>query len=683
MAPTYFARLPAYSPTLGAKLVSMADRWYQGLPGLRPYQRARRVRNLYYGLPSGTSPFDITSVAMMGEQGELSAIQVNRLHHLGQRLLTMAGTDDFGWQPVTANGDTQSQEEAILAGSVLEHEKRASKLQNLRHTFDELAILDGFSYFSVRWDPAAGDKYDEIDGASVYEGRLKTAPHSWWRTVMDTNRRDANHDWLILTEFVNRWDLAERYGRGSPALYEKLASLTPENRLVLQWQEAVRGRMWDYDTDPQVPVYTLFHKRTPAVPDGREVIFVADGTILWDGPSVYGDELPVYRVASANVVDTPFGVSPLADVVALQQVVNMMFSTMTTNAVNHGVTNIAVRSQANLSRSQWDGANIWEVENPKEDIQSLDLVKVSGEVKNLAEMLLSEMTTLMGFNSVSLGMQEHQMSGTLAALLDSKSIQYASLFIAGDRQGVTDLGTAIIDRYRRFARAPRTLEVIAGEGRRYMLPDFVGADIGDIKRVTVEARNGVMSTVSGKMAFAETLVQSGVLENPNPLPLRVLTSVYTRGNLDVALMPVETSDMLMARENDMLAKAQSPVVRATDPHVEHILKHREVEANPSVRENEAVSAAVNTHIQEHIMMLRTLDPALLKVLGQPALGLEPGMPPPPQDAMAPPPGAPMEGLPPEAPNPEAGLAAQMDPALAAEMPNMPSLPEPPPGALPA
>ena len=677
MAPTYFARLPPYSPELGSKLLAMVDRWYQALPGLRPYQRARRVRNLYYGLPSSTSPFDITTVAMMGEQGELTAIQVNRLHHLGQRLLTMAGTDDFGWQPVTANGDTRSQEEAILAGSVLEHEKRQSRLQNLRHAFDELAILDGWSYFSVRWDPQGGAKYDQLDGQSVYEGALKTAAHSWWRTVMDTNRRDINHDWHILTEFDNRWNLAERYGKGNPALYEKLTRLPPENRWVLQWQESVRGRMWDFDTDPQVPIYTLFHKPTPAVPEGREVVFVGDGTILWDGPSVYGPELPIYRVASANVVDTPFGVSPLADVVSLQQVVNMMFSTMTTNAVNHGVANIGIRSQANLSRSQWDGANIWEVENPKEDVVALDLVKVSPEVKQLADALLGEMTTLMGFNSVSLGMQEHQMSGTLAALLDSKSLQYASLFIAGDKQGVTDLGTAIIDRYRRFAKAPRTLEVIAGEGRRYMLPDFVGAKIGDISRVTVEARNGVMSTVSGKMAFAEMLVNSKVLDSPNPLPLRLLTSVYTRGNLDVALMPVETADMLMARENDMLAKGKIPVVRATDKHVDHILKHAEVEANPSVRENEAVAAAVGQHIQEHIMQLRTLDPALLQILGQPALGLTPGAPPPPPGGALP-----AEGMPGEPPLPDEGMAAQMDPMQQPDMPGLPPLPEPPPGALP-
>lgn len=665
--------LPPYAPNLGARLVAIVDRWYQNLPSLRPYQRARRIRNLYYGLPSETSPFDVTSVAMMGEQGELTGIQVNRLHHLGQRLLTMVGTDDFSWQPVAANGDTVSREEAILAGSVLEHEKRASRLQAIRHSFDELAITDGSAFFAVTWDPKAGDKYEEMDGQSYYEGRLRVRTYEWWRCPVDLNRQDADHDWVITTAFVNRWDLAARYAQGNPALYSRLASLPPENRYILRWQEQVRGRFWDPETDSQVPLYTLYHKPTPSVPEGREVVFVSDGTVLWDGPSVYGEQLPVYRVASANIIGTVFGNSPLSDVVSLQSVVNMMYSTQATNAVNHGIANVFMSTNANLSRSQFDGANIWEMDNP-ESVQVIDLLKTSPEVMNLAKDLMGEMTTLLGFNSVSLGMQEHQMSGKLAALLDSKSMQYASLFISGDRQGVESLGTAIIDRYRRFAKAPRVLEVIAGEGRRYMLKDFTGQKLGSIARVTVEARNGAMSTVAGKMAFAEFLVESGVLSDPNPLPLRILTSVYTQGNLDVATMPVETEDMLIARENDMLTRGEVPPVHSTDNHLEHIRRHRDPLANPDARMNPAIAQATDAHLLEHINVLRTLDADLLRLMGQEPLGLVPGAPIPPPGNQ-PQPMLP-EGVPPGGPLPEEGMAAMMGPPpqdlpVPAEVPPMP------------
>lgn len=692
MPTEYFARLPAYSKELGGRLLAMVNAHYRDLPSLRMYQRARRTRQLYYGLPSEASPFDVTTVARMGEAGELSALNLNRLHHLGQRFLTMGVSEDFGWQPVSANGDTQSQEEAILAGSVLEHEKRASNLEKVRHQFNELALLDGWSYFSVRWDPAAGPQYDTDPdtGAAVYEGRLKVGVHEWWRVVTDVNRQDANHEWVIITEFANRWDLAERWAKGKQEVYDRILGLPPENEFVLNWQQLVRNRRWTPEESPQVPVYTLFHKPTPSVPQGREVVFVSDGTILFDGPSVYGEEMPVYRVASNDLHGTPFGVSILADIVALQQSVNALLSTTFTNNINYGLTNVAVRREANVNVAHVAGAAFWEMDgNPKEDVIPMNLVASSPETGNLAKFLISEMETLTGMNSVSLGRQEHQMAASLAALLDQKAREFAGFFVRGDKLAVTNLGTAILRCYRQFARAPRVLEVIAGEGRRYMLDNFTGQRLGSISRVTVSVRSGMLSTPSGQMAFAETLVQTGALENPQAL--RTLTSVYTRGNLDVALLPLETEDMLIARENDMISRGQVPKVRSTDNHVEHIKRHREPMANPAARDDDNVAFAADEHTQQHIMALRTLDPALLQILGQPALPQVPGAPDP---SMLPPggvgpgggpgPAAAMAGLPPDAPPPdlEGGPLSEMMAGGSPEQPGLPQPAQPPPGAPP-
>lgn len=683
MAKPYFARLPPYSRELGARLLAMVDSHYYELPGLRPYRRARRIRQIYYGLPSDASPFDVTTIGRMGEAGELSALNVNRLHHLGQRFLTMGVSEDFGWQPVSANGDTRSQEEAILAGSVLEHEKRASNLEKVRHKFNELALLDGWSFFSVRWDAAAGEKYEEIDGRAVYEGRLRVATHEWWRTVTDPYRQDAEHEWVILTEFRNRYDLAERYGRGDATLYERILSLPPENRHVLNWQQQARGRQWTPDDSPQVPVYTFFHKPTPAVPDGREVVFVSDGTILWDGPSVYGEELPVYRVAANEMHGTPYGVSMLSNVVALQDSVNMLVSTTFTNNINHGLTNVAVSREAGVNIAQVGGAAFWEVDgNPKDVIIPMNLVMSSPETGNLAKFLLSEMETLTGMNSVSLGRQEHQMAASLAALLDQKAREFAGFFVRSDKLAVVNLGTAILRCYRQFAKAPRVLEVIAGEGRRYMLEGFVGQKLGSISRVNVAVRSGMMATPAGQMAFAEQIVQSGALENPQAL--RVLTSVWQRGNVDVALAPVETEDMLMSRENDMLARGDVPVVRALDKHSQHIRKHMEVSANPAVRLDDAVDAAVQEHIQGHIEALRTLDPALLQMIGETPLPSIPGVPDPSMGGAQPPPAGdlPPDAMPPEGVPPESVEPGPIAEAMAGNPPNLPQPAQPPPNAPP-
>ena len=659
----YFAQLPQYSKALGSRLVELVNRWYQDLPSLRPYQRAKRHRQMYYGLPSSASPFDVSTVAQMGDQGELSAIHVNRFHHLGQRILTMAVQDDFGWQPVAANADTLSTEESILAASVLEYEKRAQRLTALRTRIMESALIDAWTHYAVRWDPGGGKKYDTDPEtkADIYEGRLLVTQHPWWRVTVDTYRDNPDHEWCILTEFDNRWELAERHGKGVPEVYRRIVSLPPENQCVLTWQQQARGFTWSPDSNSRIPVYTFFHKPSRAVPDGRIVVFTGDGSILSDTGSVYGDGIPVHRTSAGEMLDTPFGSTAMADIGALQQVLNMLVSTAVTNNAAHGVPNVAIRSGANLSRSQLDGMNLWEVEgDPKSDIASINLVDTSPETYNLAEIVKEEMSTLVGLNAVSLGQQTQQMSGALAALLDSKSQQFASLFIAQDRQTVADMGTAILDCDKRFAQAPRALEVIAGSGRAYMLENFVGAKINGVSRVTVEVRSGLMSTTSGKLDFVEKLVAAG----DNPELRRHLYAVYKSGNLDSAMLPEETEDMLVKQENDLIARGITPPVRVTDPHAEHIRRHREPLANPNARTDESVARAHDEHVQGHIDALKNTDLELLMLMGQQPMGL-----PPPGAPGEPPPGPPPVGAPGEMPDMGAGLEIPE-----AELPNQPGMP---------
>jgi hypothetical protein len=651
----YFASLPPYSADLAARLMSKVDRFYERLPSLRPYQRARRNRQRYYGLPSDSSPFDVSTVAAMGDQGELSAVNVNRFHALGQRILSMTVQDDFGWQPVAANGDTRSQEDSILASSVLDHEKRVSDLRSAFVTAMETALLDAESWICVRWDAAAGALYDRdpVTGAPVYEGRLKVTNHPWWRCVTNVFRHDAKHQWVILTEFANKWDLAARY----PVHAERILRLGADHRLILQWQESARGLHWQEDDNEQVPVYTFLHAPSPACPAGREVVFVDGQTILFDGPSPYGEDLPAHRVAPGDMLDTPFGSSVMTDIGALQDVYNLVISSATTSVANHGVPNIAMPRESNISRNDFGGATVWEFDGAVTP-QSLDLVKVSGEAWRLAEIVKNDMVELVGLNAVSLGQQIPQLSGAAMALLDSKSLQFATLTIAAYRRAVEVVGTAIVRTYKAFARAPRTLEVIAGEGRRYMLRDFVGSRLGDVERVTVESRSPLMDTTAGKLNMLETLINAGAFQD-DPYAGRKIVRVFRTGTLDPALIDVETEDTLIQRENDLIAKGQVPPVLVDDNHVLHMDKHRAVVNNPAVREDPAVLAAYTQHMDAHRMAMPPPMP-----VGPDGAPLPPGGEGAPADAAL---GAPMgagpetPGLPNMPTNPATGEEAPLPP----------------------
>lgn len=649
---TYFAALPLLDRMLASELMARVNRHYDKLSSMRAYQRMRRNRALYYGYPSDASPFDVGVLSTAGEGGELSYVHVNRMRYLGQRILSQAVTDDFGWQPVAANNDTASQEEAILAGSVLEYEKRERKLPSIMRLAAEAAITDAEAWVSVRWDPNAGARFDQHPetGINVYEGQLKVKRHSWFRLVGDWNRHDHDHDWLIITDdFVNKYDLAARF----PEHADKIVALSPDHRRVLDWQRTARGITWDeYDSD-LIPVYTFYHRATPAVPEGRETVFVDGDVILTDGALPYGPKLPLERMSPADMLDNPHGHAPMTDISGLQVLVNMLMSSAATNHVNNGVSTIAMPEDANVQTSSlFGGANVitYAGQTPP---SAINMARTDPQTIELARLMSDEMVIIAGMNEVSTGQIQRQLSGAAMALLDSKSLQFASLFIASYRSLLASVGTAIIDRYRRFAKAPRRLEVISGAQRSYMLDEFTGDRLAGIARVNVEVRSALMETTAGKLDFAEKLITAP------PVLQRPLMQLYKTGSIDVVLQPQEAEHMLRARENDVLRRGENPPTLDTDPHAEHIAAHRAVVASPEARANPAVIEAVSAHIAQHVDALRMTDPGLLMALGQ-----QPIMPMPPPGSVAP-------GMPPEATGIDLGGGA---PPEEPEMPEQPKMP---------
>jgi hypothetical protein len=97
---------------------------------------------------------------------------------------------------------------------------------------------------------------------------------------------------------------------------------------------------------------------------------------------------------------------------------------------------------------------------------------------------------------------------------------------------------------------------------------------------------------------------------------------------------------------------------AVDQHIMHIKNHRSVLSDPDMRTDSGLIQVVLDHIQEHITLLQSVDPALLQMLGeQPIAPQQPQNPPseiqipptegPPQvnNTSLPQPAAPFEGAP--------------------------------------
>jgi hypothetical protein len=646
--------------------MAKVDRWYEVLPALRTYQRARRIRQAYYGLPSDASPFDVTSVAESGQNGELSAINLNQLGVLGLRIHAMTVGDDLGWQPAVTNLDASNRKQVTAARAVLEYERKRGHLDKVFALAAETALLDTSAWLAVRWNDRGGKKYDTAQPTEpggqprdVFEGALDVTVHTWWRTVMDLYRRDTNHDWLILCDYANRYDLAARYasGRGNEGLYGRILNLPREHPRVLRAQQ---DRGWpgsDEDTD-QVPVWTLYHRPTDSVPFGREVKFCDGATVLTDSfgaPWVYGSELPVTRMAPAEWLDTPHGHTPLANLTAPQQALNMAASSDLTNVANGAVARVFVPTGANMKRRVEDGAEIYEADVKPE---AMALVGSHPATAAMAQYMGAQMVELAGLNEAAMGRADRVMPGNLAALFDAKAREGMGPFIKSFRQAVEQVGTTILRVYRACAKVPRKLEAIVGKDRGYTLEGFTGGDLGAVEGVTVEA--GRLTATSG-MALLEALMQlPAFLQNPRAA--EVILAFHTTGSIDSLVIAPETEATLIQQENEWMREGNVPPVRVEDDDAKHLEGHKLLSLNPKDRLDEFLMGTLDEHNAQHYANMQ------LK-----ASGGMPGSPPPPvagevlpADGSAPPP-------------PGAEVAGEAAPNLP-QMPTNPATGEPAPAA---
>jgi len=651
--------------------MTIVDRWYERLPLLRSYQRARSIRQTYFGLPSDASPFDVSVIGEVGRQGEVSAIHLNQLGVLGTRIVAMTVSDELGWQPVVQNQDAKSRKEAAIARSVLEYERRAQNLDAVFAGAAETSFLDGSAFMSIRWDERGGDVYERVprldergapvlgpDGRpvpplDVHQGALRIKVHAWWRTMFDLYRHDADHDWVILVDFVNKYDLAARYAKGSDALAQRLINLPREHKRILISQQE-RGWLVGEDDTPLVPQYTLFHRKTESMPEGREVVFVDGATVLKDGPLIYGRDLPVVRMAPGEWRDTPHGHSPLVNLQAPQQAFNAAVSSDLTNVANGAIARIWAPQGANLKRSVLeDGAEV--LEGGEVPPQALSMVGSHPATAQFAAFMSGQMAELAHLNPVSLGRQERAMSGALAALFDAKSREGISPFIKSYLNAVEQAGTRVLATYKACARVPRALEMIVGKDRSSMLQEFTGDQIGTIQRVTVEARSNMLSTTSGKMALLEALMQVPAFAQ-NPRAPEIILAVHSTGSIDPLIIAPETEDILIQQENEWMRDGISPPVRWEDDDEKHLAGHKLLALSPADRLNEVFMMRLDAHEAEH------RNNIALKASG--ALG--PGMPPP---APMPP-----SGIPPGEPAPDPAMDGVDGGATDPHMPQMPQMP---------
>lgn len=544
------------------------------------------------------------TITFGGEQGELAQLPVNHVRNLAQHMYVMTTSSRPSMEARAANSDYKSSAQVTLANGLLDYYMREKRLERYINKAVELSVVLGSGYVKIEWDPTIGRvvEEDEETGERLFEGDLRFNNLSPFDVVFDINREDNNHDWVLVRTYKNKFDLAAKY----PEYEDEILALDTKSD-----KDKYSLQIFRKNDSDEIEVWTMYHRRSDAMPEGRELIFLSKDIIIHDQSLPYR-RIPVFKMSPNEILGTAFGYSNLFDLLPLQEGINHLYSSIMSNNIAFATQNLFVKTGANIDITNLGGG--LNVIQGSEKPEPLNLLGTSQETFNFLSMLESKMEQLSGINSVTRGTPDpaaNLRSGNSLALVQSMAIQFQTGLQNQYVQLVEDLGVAILEILQDYAMAPRVASIIGVNNKQYLV-EFKGEDISDINRVIVDVGNPLAKTTAGRVQMAEQLMQM----KPDEFSIQQYAQVINTGRIDGMLeSPIDQSNLIQM-ENERLIQGISVPALIIDDHKEHILRHRIMLNDIDLRTDPEKSAVIYAHLQEHIDLARSADPGLLTMTNQ-------------------------------------------------------------------
>lgn len=555
-------------------------------------------------------------VQALGDEGELIAAQLNHLRNFIQHRLNMVTKDRPALICRARNSDQQSQIQTEFGQGLIEYYMKEMNVENHLTLAVEHSLIFAEGFLTATWDHDIGPvrDADEENLTFTYEGDLKFETPIIWNVIRDLGVRDWNkHDWVGVRRPGNKWSLCARYPEHARAIQ------AAERWTDVPLDEGSRPFDEDryfIDTD-QVEVLEWWHRSCPAIPQGRRIL-VCGGAILQDLPFEY-PRIPVYRVTPGEMALTPFGYSPVFDLVTIQELINNAVSTIATNQNAHGVQSLWKKSGSTLRVSEvLTGMQLVESDEKPEPLQ---LTKSPPEIFQFLNDLIRHGELIAGVDQVTRGYTDQNIrSGAHAALLQSQSVQFSSGLMRSYHQLLEAVGTAIITLLKQFAGEERVVTIVGKHNISYTQA-YTAEDLQSIQRVTVESTNPMFNSYAGKLEWANMVASTGLVKTPEEI-----LNVFRTGNADTMLEADKAQLNAIREENEALLDRQEiPDALLEDHHVLHMREHGSIMGSLENRSDQELRSYYLAHMMSHMEKLMGGDPNAQML--QTILGYETPIPP--------------------------------------------------------
>lgn len=662
----HWASVPASD--LPGVVRSQCRRFWDRLTQVGLLDLYRRSARAYYGLDPEGLWKESAAVQFAGPDSEIDLVQVNHYQSIIQGILAMATQERFSPQAKSVNDDTRSLVEAPIATGLIEAYWREKSMEPKTARDVEHAIVFAEGYQHLRWSVNAGKLLGKGPaGEPMREGDIMPESLPPWRVVHDIESKGDVLEWAIVAHDESVWDVVARYPQMAAQIMAQRGQPLWPNDVFQEPDMGTREQ-----NDDRVTVWCVYHISSDAVPEGRYALVLGD-VVLYDGPALLKDEVPVYPLIPNRQMGRGWGHSPAWNMLVLQELHNMGTSALATMHEAFGTYNILTPKGSGVRPEDiGSGRRLVEFE-PTPGLSNggrpepLPLLDLPPEAYEYPDMLKGEMQTLSGLNSVARGEPDSNLkSGAALALVQSLAVQFNSALQAARVQHLERVASGLLRILKMHSKTPRIAET-AGVGANRYLREVSSDEIENVERVILDVGSPLMAQPAGRLEVADKLLDRQLVSTPEQY-LEILNT----GRISPLLKSPTAELELVSAENDALREGRPAVVMDTDTHEIHVREHRAL-LDVATRQNPQLAQLIGAHITEHYQKWSQTPQDMAALLGWKVMP-----PPPPMAPPGPPPPAgaddgtpkPPKGPPPPAP----GRARPLGGPPSGDLPMMPTNP---------
>lgn len=556
-----------------------------------------------------------------GSQGELTTVVINQFRNLILHTLSLFAQNKISFDAIPLNSDVDGRNASLVGNSLLEYVFEQPKYAQELYRMAEIGQIFGTSFLMVTWDSDKNFVGVDEDMKPVFSGDLSLRVYTPLDVILEPfKEKFEEQDWICTRKIVNRFDLISKY--------------PDKEKEILQLERVQDTQLADpyfLTDDNHVWEYTAYHKATLAIPYGRLVTFGSRNCIFSDlrenpychidsntGFPLLGTGIPGVCFRPSVTYGSAWGHTVAFDLLPLQDMKNMLASTIASNQSVFGVQNIIVARGTNFDFGDLgNGLRVLEYDiNPELGPSGgapaiLDLLKTPQEIFSYNNKLDEEMEKISAINGALRGTPPPQVSsGTAMALLTTQAQTFntpvENNYIAS-LQDIANLTLKTIAKFMPYV----DISSMVGLKEDYAIPSFKGEELAKIQKVKILTGNALSKSPAGRLAMAQDMMNAGQI-TPSQY-----TEIAETGSLKDRTEDITAQDALIQYENQQMIQGNEVPVLLLDNPLKHIQGHMTILTHPDVRNDKSKQEVIMKHISEHQqnwVVLGTQNPQLLALM---------------------------------------------------------------------